>query len=183
MTASAVTSTHVLVFGDDSDMAKNRGGKPPNFTPEQSKELRKLAKTYLDRNKLTQRELGERIGVEQQSISVFVEKDGTITYVNATKLVALGGWEGVDQFFRERQVALQTEAKIPNMPDLKDAAANDSRSWAMRIARQRFITEQAIREVNAELGEVKLEARTWVDRYHDRQKRLDATRETASKKR
>ena len=102
--------THTAVFDDATSTCMPRErGNPGAFTAEQNTALRRALLEWWERpeNKhLSQGEVGVEIGIGQQTVSAF--KNGRVgaSYYTGTKIAHLAGFDGVDDFFRDRGVAV-----------------------------------------------------------------------------
>jgi transcriptional regulator with XRE-family HTH domain len=153
-------------------------GKPENFTREQVEVLRRGLNQWIatenaerakaNRKALTQAEIGEALGITQQTVGKLLSSPSGMSYQTATRLARLCRFAGVDELFAS---------------ELGDRWLDEQKGIdvvqrsAIRHALHLEISLEAIEAVNKKLSGTHFQkARMWVDRYSAMQDAIDAAR-------
>jgi hypothetical protein len=139
-------------------------GKPETFTEEQLNALRTEFKKWCAQQApppLTQQQIGDIIGVSQQTAGRFLRTaHAGVSYQTATAIVQRLGFSGVDAFFDQRGLR-----KPPPAPS---GGAWENREAAIVMGRRMRLRESALRRVVERFAEDRFKARDirfWLDRF------------------
>lgn len=124
-------------------MAAERG-KQQTFTDDQLTALRDAMREWEKRAEnegLSQREIGDKLLVSQQTYSKFMGGSSGASYMTATRIARLVGFDGVDAFFADRGVSVPGQKRFfaDRLPR-RELAANS-------LIKQRKISPEAYEAV------------------------------------
>lgn len=121
--------------------------KKKNFSDEQNAALREALRRYVDQHHITnQTEIGDLLGVTQQTASSFLAGKSDLSFGSARRIALLVGADGVEDFL-DGLGLLPDRLKAP-----EEADPYPNRAFAVRLARRINLSSSAITAVRSMMG-------------------------------